>query len=471
MLRVLSVLLFFAITMADMSFAQSTTSNVSLAVSGGGTLSFTDTEVSGQCGRRVLTPNGVLGFPTQVSTLSNFSYTDPQGNVSGIPFGTIERVQSPPNAIGCPKPVSFPSSVEVALTRNIADFGKALTFIPKSSASISALDVGTLNPKFQVLAVVYAPPGAASNVSYGTSTMLGVNNSISNTFTNTNTVSDSLSLMNVGIPGILGGSVSQTESMTFTESSGSSHSIALSKSSSTVDQISGPVNSLAGVNHDFDQIFIWLNPTIQIAHLNNNVIIGQGGFDPTDPTGEMDVIPLFVIDLKNLVNGTFTGDPDIPLRLSRTWAGSNGGLTTADLNTILARDPFANGATTIDATRFTLTGQNFNYLPPPAGGQPDKTTLMLNYVQTTMQGQTATDTYSVGTTTTVSTTFLGFLTNSMTNSNTLTWTSTFNTQNTQSTGQVSTLNLTGPPAGYTGPTNLQVFQDNIYGTFMFNLIP
>lgn len=413
-------------------------------------------------------------FTFDVIQLSNFIYTDPAGNTS-VPFNTFTKRTVPQGVQGCPTPLSFPSSVEIAPTASIADFGSALTFFPATTtaahASISALDTGSLGPKYEVLAVVYAPPGAASNVVYGTSTMMGVTNSFANTFTNASTESDSITLKDTAIPGIMGSSVSETLSTGFTQSSSGSGSLAINKSSSITNTISGPLNSLAGIDHDYDQIFIWLNPVLEIEHFNNNVILGQGGFDPRDPTGEIDQIPLFVIDLKNLIAGTFTGDPDIPARLARTWAGSGQGLTTADLQTILARDPFANGSTTIDPTRFTLTGQNFNYLPPPSGGQPDKSTLTLSYIATTTQGQTVTDSYSVGVTTDVSETFLSFLTSDMKTSDTLTWTSTFTLQTTQASGQTATFNLTGPPSGYTGPTDLVVYQDNIYGTFMFNLIP
>jgi hypothetical protein len=480
MFRNLCACCILTILMAGVTFGQSGTASCTQTITPGlisGTCTITlgsgkmTYSYSDQTNRHCVDRHGTV-YTWEFDQLSGFSYTDPAGNTSQLPLGFTKIVSPGVSFSNCPKGTNFPNSAEVALTANIADFGQALTFMPNTnSANITALDVGSLDPKFQVLAVVYAPPGAASNVSYGASTMLGVTDSFSNSFTNAMTESDSVSLKDAGIPGILGASVSKTVTTGYTQTTGSLGSIAINKVSSITNQINGPVNSLAGINHDFDQIFISLNPVFEIERFGNHVILGQGGFDPRDPTGELDVIPLFVVDLKNLLNGTFTGDPDIPFRLSRAWAGSGQGLTTADLNTILARDPFANGATTIDSTRFDLTGQNFNYIPPPAGGQPNKTTFLLNYTNTTSQGQMASDSYSVGTTTDVSVSFLGFLTSEMKNSNTLTWTSSFTLQTTQASGQTATLVLTGPPAGYNGPTNLLVYKDNIYGTFMFNLIP
>src|SRR5262249_44826022 len=37
--------------------------------------------------------------------------------------------------------------------------------------------------------------------------------------------------------------------------------------------------------------------------------------------------------------------------------------------------------------------------------------------------------------------------------------------------QTAALSLTGPSSAYTGPTDLQVFKDNVYGTFMFAFNP
>lgn len=404
-------------------------------------------------------------------TQNGFSYTDPEGNNSSLPL-SFSSVTGSNGLPACPKDSSFPASAEVALTANIADFGNAITYLPPTEqASITTLDAGSLGPEYMVLAVIYAPPGSGSNVIYSSTTMTGATNSFSNTFTNANTVSQTVGLKAAGIPAIMGSSVSQTIDTGFTQSSATSGSIAFNKSATTTFQANGPTNPATGIDHDFDQITIWLNPVLEIEQFGNNVILGQGGFDPRDPTGEVDTITLFVSDIKSLIAGTFTGDPDIPNRLARTWAGSGQGITTADLSTILARDPFANGSTTIDTTRFTLTGQNFTYAPPPGGGTPDLVGLTLNYLTTTMQTEGASDSYSVGVTIDVSQSFFSILTSEMKSSNTLTWTSTNTLQSTQGSGQTATFNMQQPPVGYTGPTNLVVYQDNIYGTFFFNLIP
>jgi hypothetical protein len=188
---------------------------------------------------------------------------------------------------------------------------------------------------------------------------------------------------------------------------------------------------------------------------------------------------LFVKDLKALQNGTFNGDPNIPQRLARTWAqsnddGSGPGLTSTDYAAILARDPFANGQTTIDPTRFDLQGgQTLQYLPPACGGQPDTTTYNVQYTTTSTQGQSATDTYTLSYGTSKQAAFQNFLNvnATFTSSKTLTWTNKWGHQTSSGSGQTATVTITGPnDCSYNGKTDVQIYRDNVYGTLMFAFI-
>jgi len=224
-----------------------------------------------------------------------------------------------------------------------------------------------------------------------------------------------------------------------------------------------------GIDHDYDLVALQLNPEVDFTITSPTSASYAYSFDPRDPAAEVDVIYLYVKDLKALAAGTYSGDPNIPQRLARTWDTSGlGGLTSADYATILARDPFANGSTTIDLTRFDLQfGQTFPYQPPPQGGQPITTTGSLSYETTSTQGQTATDEYQVGISKSVETSFLGWFTNNFTSSSSTTWTSSVMQEYTVGSGQSAAASITGPSYGYTGPTDVQVYKDNIYGTFMF----
>lgn len=178
-------------------------------------------------------------------------------------------------------------------------------------------------------------------------------------------------------------------------------------------------------------------------------------------------------DLKALEAGTYTGN--LLNIFARTWDlptdGSGRGLTSSDYAKILARDPFANGSTTIDSTRFDLLfGSAFNYTPAACAGQPPTDTGMQGRSIVSTQGQTATDAYQTSFSESSDTTFLGFLTLNLTSSTSMTWTSKVMQQYTIGTNQSAMVSITGPSdCTYSGFTDVQVYQDNIYGTFLFNL--
>jgi hypothetical protein len=61
----------------------------------------------------------------------------------------------------------------------------------------------------------------------------------------------------------------------------------------------------------------------------------------------------------------------------------------------------------------------------------------------------------------------------LTTADTLSWTNKWSSQSTQQVGQTAAVSVTGPAFAdnYTGPVEFNVFQDNVYGTFMFGFIP
>jgi uncharacterized membrane protein len=205
-------------------------------------------------------------------------------------------------------------------------------------------------------------------------------------------------------------------------------------------------------------------------------------FDVRDPVGEMDVFPVQV----QYLNGHATIPADIRAVLNRTWApllddGSSPALNDADFAQILTADPFANPAyvmnvpvgnnCTADA-RFCRTGnQNLVYSPPPPGNSPITQTFSAAYEKTTTDGQGGMDTRSVGFSTDIQASggFLADFTLDLKTSHTLQWQNKWSSTTTNKAGQTASLSITGPAASanYTGPTEFDVFQDTVYGTFMF----
>lgn len=284
------------------------------------------------------------------------------------------------------------------------------------------------------------------------------------------------------------GSITATASTSFTQESDTSSSIAINTTDTFGIKVPGPASSAVGLDYDADVIWVWLNPSanFSISPSTPSVPIWTGySYDTRDPVGEMDVIGIQVAYL----NGHSSIPSNIASVLARTWApnlanGSGQGLTTADYASILAADPFAsalaNGssytippgtATTTDG-RFVLTGnQEIQYAPPPMGDGPITETYSVALTTTTIQGQAGKDTRQVGFAVDINASggFLVDFTDDLKISNTLTWTNQWSTQSTQNFGQTAALSVTGPAFtdNYTGPVEFDVYQDTVYGTFMF----
>jgi len=411
---------------------------------------------------------------------ASFVFHDASGATHSL-SGTATYIQKIGTNASCP-----PTS---GVTVQLAGTGYTVFFTPGANGTGSASlqpQLGNIDPKYVVLAVVYAPPGSKSSVDYGQTTMMGSSTSISNSFTNEESLSISLS----GSVGILGtnSTVTGTSSTAFTQEGDSSSSIDISKTDTNDTIVNGPSSDAAGVDHDYDTIFIWLNPVVALGFVPGPFITeGSYGYDMTDPCQCMDVLPLQVAQLKNpaLITDTFTRG-----YLARTWApnlvdGSAPGLTNADLLEIANADPFVanpnysltlqtqpDGSLCSTDQRFcSAATENIPYVPPAPGGQPSQNKGSLEYTKTTTDGTGGTDTRQVGFSLDVSAKggFLVSLSADLKTSTTLTWTHKYSSLNTQKVGQNASWSVTGPAASanYTGPTLFDVYQDNVYGTFMF----
>jgi len=355
---------------------------------------------------------------------------------------------------------------------------------------------GSIGPKYIVLAVDYAPPGSKSFVTYGNSTMQGTSLSFSNSFSNA--VSLSVSLTTGVHFFIFGGDFTSTFSNEFTQELDTSSSIAIEETRERTTTVPGPLSDTVGLDHDQDIIWVWLNPVLHFTLTSPTGVVWTGvGFDVRDPSQTMEVIGIPVAFL----NGHATRPGSLDDILARRWApriscdstdpqcGTDGtkdpGLTANDLASILAADPFsdpsyvvdipANSTCTADARFCLAAGQNFQYSPPAPGGQPITETFFLEHVTTATQGQGAKDTRQVEFSEAFTATggFFVSFTDSLTKANTLISTNEWSTTDTEKTGQTAFLSVTGPTedAHYQGPIEFNVFQDNVYGSFMFGFIP
>jgi hypothetical protein len=319
-------------------------------------------------------------------------------------------------------------------------------------------------PKYQVLSVYYAPPGAKSNVVYGSSYMQSTNNSFSNTFSVANQVS-------LEITDVADKSINGTVTLGWSQSSTTSDSIAVSTTTSESLQIPGPSSSKNGIDHTQDLIYVWLNPGVTVNVFPSvELQVAALDYDASDPDQGMDIYPLSVANLKVLAAGGSPTGVDMT-RLARAWSPTKA-LTPADYQSILAADPFATNASynPLTGNRFDSLVQTINYTPADSGGAPITTGYNSSYSTTTTAGQSATDSHSVAVSISSSIP-LGISTVEvdLKTQNTWTWTNMWSTMQTSTKGQTANFSIVSPlpTDGYTGPTAIAVYKDNVYGTFMF----
>ena len=345
-------------------------------------------------------------------------------------------------------------------------------------------DWGFMRPKYEVVGLVYAPPGAKSTVTYTNGFQSGTSTMTTNTYSTSYMEKDTLSI-GTGklISMIASGTVTATYATGWGQTQESTNSVAVSETYSTGLIQPGPASSAVGVDHDFDVVYVWLNPE-ELVGIAGNVISRNGyGWDSRDSAATvcgaagisgMDVVAITIGQL----SGTQAIPTDLQCRLNRVWDTALGGLTSADMLEIAQADPFFSNPqfnpNTANSARYELpNGQNLimNYIPAAPGAQPTTYPYTSSYSTTTTQGQSATDTHSRSWSldASASVDYYVKITAAMNYSQTYTTTNKSSSTVTSGTTQGANFSITGPAStdNYTGPTAIQVWKDNVYGTFMF----
>jgi hypothetical protein len=451
---------------------------------------------------------------------SNWAYADQFG--SHVFTGSTTVIPAETENIGG-KIVTCPGTNETTSFDSDSTDGLYHLHAVGSSGTVTAN--GYINPKYITMGVTYAPPGgSASSVSYASTSVVGNTTTIMSSMSSMFTESLSISggSCSKGSPGAIigfsgGACVTATQSSGWTQSSGSSNTLTISKQATTTLKTVGVPNVYSPVDHDYDVIWLWLNPVVTFnAPLTNTSTSGSltwtgYGFDYNDPLHIPDVYPILVGYLDgdfgtyncNGVVGTM--DCEDAGVLARSWVttqtfapGDGPGITPADYPNILAADPFgqnpayvlniAAGSNPLTSTdgRFTLaeannvTPQTYPYVQAgPDSSTGNNQTYSDQYSNTTTQGRTSTSqtTAGFGLDVKVGGSFFGLGVQYDFKENwKFTWTNSYQSSITNTSTQVGTLSITGPPCPapvapclpqYTEPHEFAVYQDNLYGAFMF----
>jgi hypothetical protein len=465
-----------------LTLAAATASAVTITV-GSGTLSYSVKTVDEECSTLPVEGSGVrsnaLEEPYFISTFSSFSYTA-SGTTTDF-GGTVVQIVGPgANGTTCPAK-SYPPITFLAPSAEIV-FTPSSGIVGEGSAVATPAVAGWVNPKYKIVGVDYTVPGEQSYVQYTDTTMMGTNTSTSSSFSTA--VASSIEICGgAGIGSSSNGtSVCGTYSNAFTQESDTSSSFAVSQSTSFTNKwsaLDGPQ-----IDHGNDVIYVWVNPQVWYTMYPTGVagptpLYWNGyTYDETDDSNNMEVIPLRLTWLLN----PSTIPAGLQGRLLRAWApkntdGTGPGLTTQDYLNIAAADPFSNpkyvvtigsdGKTTTD-DRFTQTTNGELYYEP---GYNDVYNWMYTTTDTEGQGGKTTYVQSFAIEVKNSADWIADISFDWKESTTFTWIDQWNSLMTQMMSQSNTVSITGPTAPYTGPEEFNVYQDNVYGTFMVNPVP
>jgi Carboxypeptidase regulatory-like domain len=337
------------------------------------------------------------------------------------------------------------ATIQVTASASNADDANA-------SVTLNATATGQVYPRYQILTVLYAPPGtnggkSSSQVSYGGGSTTGTTDSTSDSYKTGVDVTASVG-GDIG-PVSLGASADFTASQT----SGETSQIQINKGANNQINVSGPAQD--GINHGNDLYYLWLNPQLNVAISHLGDIAWDVGVNGPD----MLIQYIYTEWLQN--------PSMMPPGVAQALA--NAGLTAADYAQILACNPFSSGGTAIDPNRFVLTTQSFPYEPPLAAGDPVPTK---TYAQTSATTTTNAEQVQVqyGVSVSLSAGIKAPITASLKVTDSLQWTNTSTSTEVTGSSQSASVTVGGPAFGYTGPTNVQVYWDTVFSSWMFAFV-
>jgi hypothetical protein len=425
--------------------------------SGEGTLEYTVTYTSGPCGQY---------WTYQEWQFTSLVYVDPNGNNVGLGGGGAYYSSTGSPQQGCPPSGAYPAQINYGS----ATAGFVINWFPgQGQGSANVAFTGSVNPNYEVAGAFYAPPGSKSYADYSQTTMVGASTTMSSSFQSS--VSQSVTY------GYTGGSIFGTSSYSNTAGSSlsqqqdSSSSIDISYQKTQGYKILGPSSDLLGLYHPADQLAVWLNPVANLNLTPGAVDWTSYSWDGRDPAHNIEIVYLTVYELEN-PSYFQNEDPTTWGYVEKTAWNPSGGLTDTDFSNIAAQDPYSNASPAPDTTRYQgpVNGSTIPYKCPGCPScQPSTWYWNTNYQVTNTQGQGAQWSYSLnfGISATYQI-FGGLFSADLKSSDTLSWTSKWSSTETQKVTQAATVSITGPAScSYTGPTEFNMYQDNVYGTYMF----
>ena len=388
--------------------------------------------------------------------------------------------------------------------------------------SVNETITGVINPKYLIVGITYAPPGPSSFISYTDTSYVGNTSDITTATGNDTSISGSATLSVGGGSGGGGGGangnggksapVQGWNGISITGTAGSEHSQTTTNENTYTwtSQLTngyktgGTPNALYPVDHDYDIIWLWLNPTVvytvDMSSPNAAPTWNGYGYDSNDPNiNAPDIVGINV----GYLNGDLSSS-SVTTYLERQWAqnegliwpnGDTAALTPTDYANILAADPFTNSNYSVIlpspcSAPCTTTDGRFTEAMSPTGSSEyiqylqEVANLTSTYTETYAATSTASKTvqnqYKVswGVSGSLSGYFGFKLGISLSDSGSMTVTNTTKTSTTTTDTQATQASVTSPPcsgspcSSYSGqapqqPPIFDIYQDDLYGGLVF----
>lgn len=282
---------------------------------------------------------------TQYS-FGSFVYVDSAQGINQSISGSFSGISGSP---GSGPNSQCPDNYSSGSTINYSGTGYTITINGAGWLSAAIQVPGYVNPKYQVVGIIYAPPGSHSSVSYTNSNLVSSTISTKKSYTTGYTVGVATKLSK-GIGawkfGSLDSSVQSSTSWSQATTTTDTSAVTVQKQTSYQNgPFLGPTCDYCGVDHDYDIILVWLNPVHLFTLTNGGVVQPSGyGFSTLDQPG-LDIYQVYAGEL----NGDFAMRSSTTTAFARAWAsttnfdyntGSTPALTAQDEVNILTTDPF-----------------------------------------------------------------------------------------------------------------------------------
>ncbi len=345
-----------------------------------------------------------------------------------------------------------------------------------SGCLFSASLTGFFNPTYNILSIVYSPPGDHSSNGFANTTSTGTTSTVGNNFQagTTTTYSAGGGLLGQGSLGVTFGVSAAT---------GDSTAFSVTYQNGNGSQL---LSVSQPIDHSQDQFFLWLNPQVSFSSGTSSTATYTVGTVNSQPMDIINVnaaglqtpslIPLSVLLPQTIQPGvTLPGLENIcanPLPPDQCTQANACGCVPSDFAAILAADPLIGVSqltppSQIDSSRFVFVNSQILEGPAQAGGGP----VLNSFTESdsTLQSLTETESFTSSTAYTSSSGFdIPFLfTLTISNSSSFAFTTT-ESQGTQS-GSSHTASVTLGSSKVACFEHVDIYEDTAFHTFSFAL--